>query len=179
MEISNLQYKDLLNLEEFEYFFRFKKENDNFEELWKMKSTAREALNSWLMGIRVSESIAEVISNTASELIENCIKYSIIGTSSFVLIFVCKNIITIETINLAEADHKSNVVDFINYINSSEKTTAEIYLEKITEATATNESRLGLLKIKMETDGLVNLCRTIKDEKNVVHLYVEMPISEL
>ncbi len=177
MKISDLQYRDLMDLEEFEYFFRFKKESDNFEELWRMKSTAREALNEWLIGIHISVSVSEIIANAASELIENCIKYSIIGASSFVLIHVFKKVITIETVNIAEADQKESVVNFIDYINNSNKPTSEIYLEKITESITSNKSQLGLLKIKMETDGEVSICKTIQDKENVVHLCVEMPLN--
>jgi hypothetical protein len=169
-------YKKLLLENDFEYFFKFKKTDTNFEDLWRMKSTARESLREWLLAIHTSPHLSEVISNSASELIENCIKYSHEETLSFVLIRVDGRIVTIETVNQSEPEELASVREFIRAIHLGEKTPAEMYVEKISESLQSGKSQLGLLRILMETEGTLELVEDAEQEKEV-HLLVTIKVG--
>jgi len=170
-----LAYNDLINRNDFEYFFRFKKTENNFEDLWRMKTTAREALREWLFSMHKTPQMVEVIANSSSELIENCIKYSDQGSFSFVLMRVHGDEVTIETANKAEPELKQNVVRFVEYITAKQNNPTEIYIKKITESLATGKSQLGLLKILMETEGAMEVVQD-KGEENIVHLKVTIKV---
>ncbi len=167
-------YEDISKRQDFEYFFRFMKTQDNFEELWRMKASARESLREWLMATHAVPKTVEVISNSASELIENCIKYSEMNAHSFVYIQVMGKTVGIETMNSSTADQKRKISEYIQFINSTSKgNPTRIYLDKIAESIHTGKSQIGLLKILMETKGTLELIDH-KNEKNIVHIRVRM-----
>lgn len=163
-----IRYDELENKRDFEYYFRFKKEKDNFDDLWRMKSTAREALKEWLVAIHSDLKQAEDIANGCSELIENTIKYSAVSTNAFVVIKSYDGKVVVETVNKSEPDQYRTVRDFIEYINKGDKKLEELYIERITMSITTGGSQLGILKVMMETHGSFELID--QEEENVVHL---------
>lgn len=167
-----INYHSLKSKADFEYFFRFQKHSDNFETLWRMKSSARESLREWLSAINTSPKSAEVISSASSELIENCIKYSEPETFSFVLIKVHKNTIDIETMNRATKEQKSEVDNFMESIYTSDLTPTELYINKMIESIKSPKSQLGILRIMMETEGEVLMIDN--NDESVVHFSVSM-----
>ncbi len=169
-------YQNIKKHQDFEYFFRFMKTEDNFEELWRMKSSARESLKEWLMSTHAVPKKAEVISNSASELIENCIKYSIMNAHSFVYIQVMGKTVTIETMNSSNPEQKSKIAEYMHFINTNSKDNpTRLYLEKIAESVHTGKSQIGLLKILMETKGTLEMVDH-PGEENIVHIRVRMNV---
>jgi hypothetical protein len=167
-------YHDIDKHQDFEYFFRFIKTDNNFEELWRMKSSARESLREWLLSTHAVPKKAEVVSNSASELIENCIKYSEINSYSSVYIYVLGKIVGIETLNSSNPEQKSKIDGYIEFINlEGGSNPTKIYLEKITESIQTGKSQIGLLKVLMETQGTLEILEH-KGEDKIVHLRVSM-----
>jgi hypothetical protein len=170
---KTLTYRELMDQNDFEYFFRFKKGQTNFDELWRMKSSARESLREWLMAVHTEPQNAEIIANASSELIENCIKYSLVDAFSFVYIHVEDRVINIETVNKTSEEQREKIKAFLEYINKREKKAAELYIEKISESLISGNSQLGLLKILMETNGSIELLEN-NTENDIVHLKVRM-----
>lgn len=173
--MNRLNYSELKTRNDFEYFFRFKKFNNNFEVLWRMKSSARESLREWLTAIDASPKNSEVISNAASELIENCIKYSKVESYSFVYIRVDGNKIGIETMNKATPDQKRELDYFMKSIKESDLSVTEIYIKKMIESINNKKSQLGILRIMMETEGTVDVVED--NDKDVVHFSVLMEVD--
>lgn len=162
-------YKELLSFDDFEYYFRFKKMDDNFDSLWRMKSNAREALKEWILSIKHDTEKADVTSNACGELVENCIKYSQRDTYAFVFIHVTDNTITIQTLNKCTPEQKNATVEYIKFINSEDTPLEEIYIKKVTESLESGKSQLGLLKILMETKGTMEI---LDDEDDIFHIKV-------
>ncbi len=158
---------------DFEYYFRFKKLPENFEELWRMKSSARESLKEWLVAVKAGFKTAEVIANSASELIENCIKYSVINTFSSIYISVMDGFVRIETVNTASDNNKKVLTQFIEIINSQKESLASLFLKKIMDYAENITSQIGLIKIMMESRGVIRLIDNSK-ENDIVCLRFEM-----
>ncbi len=158
---------------DFEYYFRFKKLSMNFEELWRMKSAARESLREWLVAVHTGHKTAEVIANSASELIENCIKYSIMDTFSSVYIGVAGDCVNIETVNSAALNEINTLKDFIDIISRKKNSLSDLFLKKITDSVSNTSSQIGLIKIIMESHGAIRLIDN-ENDASLVHLLVEM-----
>jgi len=168
-------YEDLMSRSDFQYFYKFRKTDSNFQDLWRMKSAARESLREWLLSIRTEPAMAEVISNASSELVENCIKYSKIGTYSFVLISVVNRDVRVETINSAETEQREKVRSFIRDINSGRKGLTELYIERLTESASSGKSQLGFIKLLMETKGRIEIDES-PDRDEIVALRVSIEV---
>ena len=70
----------LLKEVSFTYRYAFIKSENNFKDLWRLKTTTREALRAWLMAGKASGERGDAIAGACSELMENSIKYSPIGS---------------------------------------------------------------------------------------------------
>lgn len=155
---------------DFEYAFKFRKTEEKFHELWRMKSSARESLKDWLLTSDVSPKMSEVCSNACSELIENCIKFSQDGSSAVVSIKVENKIITVETINSADKKDKTFLIKDIEKLNDAPDLKL-LFAEKLLKPDK-NRSRLGLVKIAMETGGTISLVH--ESDEDIVHMKLEM-----
>ncbi len=169
-----LNYKELYEEKDFEYFFRFKRTENNFTELWRMKSAARESLKEWLLSMHVNPLISEAVSNASSELIENCIKYSVLDAYSFVLINVFERNIFIETVNKAGQEQISGIKEILNYITGSNKTINDVYIERIRQSCMVGKSQLGLVKIILETKG--NIMIIDEKDNDIIHLRIKIEV---
>jgi hypothetical protein len=160
---------------QFEYYFRFKKTGGNFDKLWRMKGSARQSLREWLLAIHTMPKMAEVIANSAGELIENCIKYSDMNTFSFVSIRVDGNVVKMETGNKADPELTKSILQLIDQVRMKKQTLAEIYVEKIKECLTTGKSQLGLIKILLETNGALELLP--EEDQHNVHIKVTVTVK--
>lgn len=173
---------DLKSLEEsdFYYYFKFKKQANNFEKLWKMKASARIALKEWLLAIPYNVDTSDVLANACSELIENCIKYSRIDTNSCVEIYTIKNTVYVETMNYATEEQKQILLDFLKELYSNINTLGELYIQKLSGTIKTGNSQLGLIKIILETKGDIELLKQKPEVKDntIVHIRLKMEMEE-
>lgn len=156
----------------FRYVFKFKKVDSKFDRLWHMKTTARESLKDWLLVTDVSPQMSEICANACSELIENCIKYSSEGSVTDVAIRVANAVITIETINSSSEQHYQELMQTLSQINSGSDL-KQLFVEKLVHS-AVDKSQLGLLKIALETKGVLSLVPN--DNDHILHLVVKMNI---
>lgn len=177
--ITMLDKINLFKDEDFEYFFKFIKNDSNFNELWRMKSLARETLKEWLIATHLDVETAENCANACSELIENCIKFSLVDEYSYVLILVDNDKITVETINKSE-EEKIKILqkNFDCLLNKDIDDITDMYITKLTENTTENseKSQLGIIKIKLETNADFQLVK--RDEKNIVHIKLTMDTNK-
>lgn len=175
MGYDSLEYLNKLKEVDFEYFFKFKKKNDNFNELWRMKTMARESLKEWLIMNKIDYTIAENCANACSELVENGIKYSNENTEIYVLIRIGEGFVTVEIINETEENYKEILM---KYFEDIEKDSAddlmEMYLKKVKSAVNSNHSQLGIIKILMETKGKLEMLDKIN--KDLVHIKLTVSI---
>jgi len=159
---------------DFSYFFQFKKLDDNFDKLWRMKSSARDTLKEWLLTIPYDAETSSTIANACSELIENCIKYSSNNTSSLVEIFVYKEYIFIETSNYSD---KAQIQEFkrcLQGIHENKGNLPRLYIKKLENSQYSGFSQLGLIKILMETHGEFKLLNEHK--KNLLHTQLKIKL---
>jgi len=156
---------------DFEYMFHFYKADDHFDQLWQMKSSARESLKDWLVASSVLPKIAETCANACSELIENCIKYTQANTRAGVAIHVDKTDITVETCNIAEVADCANLRSSIAALQHAVDV-KQLFVEKLMDTVA-GSSHLGLVKIALETKGRLELLKESSDQAVHVRLYME------
>lgn len=161
-------------LEKIQYSFKFVNSKKKFEDLWRMKSSAREAVREWLVISLRDLYKVDVISNSCAELIENCIKYSDEGSVCGVNIELFQNNLIIDTENVASLEHISKLKEQISILNKPNIVLEELYLEKIKRYMSTQESGLGFYKILMETRGHLEL--NCNDRVVQIKLIVELDL---
>lgn len=157
---------------DFHYYFKFKKKIDNFDDLWRMKKTGRLALREWMITFPYEQELANVIANACSELIENCIKYSVVNTAAQVEIFAIRENVYVETINIADEAQILKIKETLKLIEANMDDLVDLYLKKIKKAQDTGKSQLGLIKIIMETQGRLSIIE--EAEKGILHLQLKM-----
>lgn len=164
--------KAQLEKSDFEYFIKFVKTDDNFNELWRMKLLARDSLKEWLIASHVNIKHAEDIANACAELIENSIKYSKEDQEAYVSINIGDHVVVIETYNMCDPHMKDDLHTFVDDLTEERKSKdiSEIYLERMNLSFTTGESKLGLIKILMETDAKIEVVET--GEKDIVFFKV-------
>ncbi len=156
---------------DFEYMFQFYKIEARFDQLWQMKSSARESLKDWLLASSVPPKIAETCANACSELIENCIKYTRENTRSGVAIHVDKTDIIVETCNIAKVEDCSNLRNSISALQVTEDI-KQLFVERLLQQTD-GSGHLGLIKIALETKGRLELLKESADHAVHVRLCME------
>ena len=156
---------------DFEYMFQFYKINAHFDQLWQMKSSARESLKDWLVTSNVSPKVAETCANACSELIENCVKYTQEHTRAGVVIRVDHMNITVETCNIAASEDCRGLSDSIAALQSAHDI-KQLFIEKLTEQTE-GCGHLGLIKIAFETGGRLELLKESANQAVHVCLHME------
>lgn len=159
-------------IRDFSYSFQFKKQSDNFEKLWRMKSSARVSLREWLITIPYDQEKANIIANACSELIENCIKYSVTNTYSCVDIYVIKRNIYIETLNYADIAQITNLQNSIKSIKIHYGNLTHLYIKNLENAAHSALSQLGLIKIIMETQGRLDFIKSLN--RNLIHIRLKI-----
>ncbi len=155
---------------EFEYFVKFKKMTENFDQLWSMKSLSRENIRNWLKNNNIEYNICDNVANACSELIENTIKYGKINEEIFVLINIVEKKIIIETLNKSTIQQKESFTKYLENLSRELPDLTDLYLKRIQNSVITGISQLGLVKIMLETGGKIELLDKNLDE--VVHLKV-------
>ncbi len=156
---------------DFEYMFQFYKSAHHFEQLWQMKSSARESLKDWLLASNVAPKIAETCANACSELIENCIKYTHENTRAGVAIHVDKTDITVETCNIADPKDCNSLTDSIAVLQTTSDI-KQLFIEKLMGQPG-ESGHLGLVKIALETKGRLDLLKESANQAVHVRLYME------
>ena len=158
---------------DFEYSFKFKKSEENFAQLWKMKSSARESLKDWLSVSNISQEVSEICANACSELIENCIKYTPNDGDASVAICVTNATIRIDTVNTATSANQEILNDFIAALDRTDDV-KQLFVEKLLQPFE-GKSHLGLIKTVMETKGRFELvpARKMGDVHLRLHMNVE------
>ncbi|MFH1156548.1 MAG: hypothetical protein V1793_22315 [Pseudomonadota bacterium] len=155
---------------EFAYIFKFKKTDANFNDLWAMKSSARESLRDWLIAWVCDPKTAENCANACSELIENCIKFSIVDTVSTVLIRINEASIVVETRNMADEHNLRMVQNMIQKLATIDD--LREYFAQTLLTPNRGKSQLGILKIIMETKGAISFVNSSDDR--AVHIRLEI-----
>jgi hypothetical protein len=153
------------------YNFRFRKTEEHFNELWEMKSSFREHLQDWLTAADVHPHISEICANACSELLENCIKYTQNHTIATVGIYITGHSILVETINKAEQEHKKTLSDFLNKLQTTSDP-KQLFIDCLMHP-VDGKSQLGLIKVAIETKGILELVE--EEDQEIVHvkLYVQ------
>lgn len=151
--MENLHYENIANKDYADYYFTFKKEDDNFKKLWQLKSAIRESIKEWLFTGLDNLDLTDTIANACSELIENCIKYSLNDTISALYIRLTDTMIVIETLNLCLPEDKAYVTNFITDVNSGKIIPGELYVDRLVTSSHKEKSMLGLLTILLEING--------------------------
>ena len=158
---------------DFEYMFQFYKINAHFDQLWQMKSSARESLKDWLVASNVSPKVAETCANACSELIENCVKYTREHTRAGVAIHVDKTHITVETCNIAEPEDCRSLRHSIAALQAANDV-KQLFIEKLLKQSE-GSGHLGLVKIALETKGRLELLKEQAEQaEQAVHVRLHM-----
>ncbi|MCP4353672.1 MAG: hypothetical protein GY795_50135 [Desulfobacterales bacterium] len=155
---------------DFEYAFRFVKTEENFNELWGMKSSTRESMKDWLIASTVKPEKADICANACSELVENCIKFSKNGSTSVISIKIKDRSIIVETFNESEKEHKNDIAGAFKELNQASDP-RQLFAERLLSPPQQGKGRLGLIKIALETRGKIGL---ENEPENVVHVKLEM-----
>jgi hypothetical protein len=140
---------------EFAYSFKFRKTDTNFNDLWAMKSSARESLRDWMIAWTCGPKTAENCANACSELIENCIKFSLVDTVSTVSIRIRERSIEVETRNRSDRDNLCMVTGMIEKLGEIDDLRS--YFARTLLSPNRGKSQLGILKIVMETRGTLQI----------------------
>jgi anti-sigma regulatory factor (Ser/Thr protein kinase) len=139
---------------EFAYIFKFRKTYTNFNDLWAMKSSARESLRDWMIAWVCDPKTAENSANACSELIENCIKFSLVDTVSTVRIRIREKSIVVETANRSNALNRETIREMIDKVRDMEDLRG--YFARTLLTRTPGKSQLGIIKIIMETQGVIS-----------------------
>lgn len=175
---TQLLFDNELKNNDFEYFFKFLKSHNNFEELWRIKSLARETIKEWLIATRISIKTAENCANACSELIENGIKYSKYDTETFVSINIQNNKVSVKTINnTTNEKQKKEVMEYIDYLNENYNKLNDLYINRLKEHYQSGHNKLGLIKILMETKGRINYIKQKDDDNKIIRIALNMEID--
>jgi len=137
-----------------------------------MKSSARVSLKEWLLTISYDQEKADIIASACSELIENCIKYSKNDSYSLVNIYVKKRNIYIETINYTDRTQIIDLKKSLKLIQIYKDDLTPLYIENLRKVKDSASSRLGLIKIIMETQGKISLIKSWN--RNIIHLLLKI-----
>ncbi len=162
--------KDELLTWDFVYSFRFKKIDEQFDQLWTMKASARESLKDWLVISDIPPRTAEICANACSELIENSIKYTPNGSIAAVSIHVRDNEIIVETINPAEQEHIEELNQSLEALHTAPDS-REVFVDKLMHPIE-GKSQLGLIKIVVETEGALELVKC--DDDHTIHMELKI-----
>lgn len=147
---------------DFAYSFKFRRIEERFDKLWEMKVSARESLEDWLMVSDIPPRTAEVCANACSELIENSIKYARNDSVATVLIRVIENSITVETSNAAEKAHRDALHQALAELKTA-PAPKQLFVKKLLNPLE-GKSQLGLIKIVMETRGILECLPSENEE---------------
>lgn len=168
---------DRLNKNDYTTFFKFIKLTDNFEELWKLKTTARQVLRDWLRSMSFERDISELVSNASCELMENIIKFSKADESAFIVVEVFdQSSISIDTYNKSELFFREKLISFLDGLHKEQKQIEDLYLDRLREAVFSTESRLGIIKILLETGGRVELVD--EEDEEMVHIRFMVDVNK-
>ncbi len=159
---------------DFQFGFRIRKAEENFKKLWTMKSSARESLKDWLLATNIAPKLSEICANACSELIENCIKYSRNDSMATVSISASDVVITVETINRAEKEHKDFIMKIAEKLNAAPD--PQLLFTEMLLNPIDGKSQLGLAKILMETKGKVEIVQ--EPDEAVVHVRLKMKAGD-
>ncbi len=169
-------YNKLLTTEKYVYLLSFKKVNDNFDQLWKMKNSTRESLINWFLTINNSDIDTNIIGNCFDEILENCIKYSLEGYKILVRINTFNDYIYFNSFNVCSDENIDCLDELLQEINSTEN--ENLYIRNLTNLLANKKNPLGLLRIINETGGDISLIDR-NQGKNVVHLRIKINVRKL
>ena len=147
---------------DFRYVFKFRNRKDHFEKLWNMKISARESLDDWLLVSDVPPHLAEICANACSEMIENCIKYSGDDSMTVVAIHVTNTTIMIETVNTTNPEHAAELRKSLDMLEAADDP-KQVFVQKLLNPVQ-GKSRLGLIKIVMETKGTLRVIPHAEDD---------------
>ncbi len=162
---------------DYEYFTKFTKLSDNFNQLWRLKSITRDNLRDWLMNNNVDPVLSENVTNACSELIENSIKFSKENEEIFVLVNISGRKIIVETFNMTGKAQKTKMLSYIEKLNKDTTDISELYVKSIQESVRRGVSRLGILKILLETGGKLELLD--KDKPGFIHIKLTINEKEM
>lgn len=162
------------SVNDFNISYNFLKNNDDFEYLWRMKSIARTSLSEWLFSFKLDDNMVRVSADATSELIENCIKYSLDSTLVYVSVSVSLNEVKIATRNHAESHDIETIFQFVEKINSQRENLNELYIASIIESVSKEKSQLGLIKIMLESDGFIE----VNEKDTVLSVEVCIPLTK-
>ncbi len=160
---------NLLQTHDFEYGFRFNKTESNFKDLWLMISCARESLKDWLISMGVKPEKADDCANACSELVENAIKFSAVGSDSVISLCVNKPKIIVETLNRTQKENVENASQIIRALNDTTDI-RQLMAERL--LSSDEKSQLGLMKSSLDTEGKIELID--ESEPDIVHLKLTM-----
>ncbi len=160
---------------DFAYSFKFQRIEKRFDKLWEMKVSARNSLADWLVVSDIPPRAAEICANACSELIENTIKYSRNGTIVTVMIHFLDNTIAVETCNAAEEEYVKALRQSLAALAAAPDP-KQLFIERLLNPVE-DESRLGLIKIVMETKGTVE-CLPAEDA-NVIRIRLRMQAAQI
>ncbi len=152
----------------------FKNVKNGFIEMvfgprWTYIATVRSFLQSFLSITLADNKWADVISMSASELLENAVKYaSEEGTKIQIEHRKEENKLYLQVENFSVPEHIEMLKKEIEVINEGD--TQEMYLKKMQEAAfrTDGKSQLGLARIRYESNAPIQL----KTENNLVKLIV-------
>ncbi len=158
-----------------EFFLRFQKLADNFDELWEKKSIARQSIYEWLIKQHIESDISKNIIHACSELIENCIKYSQENEEFFLLLKILDKGLLIESLNISTHNQKQKLIDYLRQLSQESVSLPVLYSNRIKESVHIEASQLGIISIMIETGSQFELVD--EEKENVVH--VRLTINEV
>ena len=153
-------------MEDVGYRLKFRNAKERFHELWGMKAHVRENVKDWLVASNVQSRISEICATACSELLENCIKYTSNGAVAVVSVHLSDQTIIVETINPAHGDHIALLHESLDTLQAALEP-KQLFVKHLLNPIA-GKSRLGLIRIVLETRGTLELVQ--EKEKEIVHL---------
>ncbi len=160
-------------LENLGYRISFRKTEERFDELWGMKTHVRESVHDWLAASHVRLRISEVCANACSELLENCIKYTRNGSVVVVSVYLSEQTIVVETINSATGVHVEMLRESLDTLRAASEP-QQLFINTLRNPDE-GQSRLGLIRIILETSGTLELVP--QEEPEIVHLKLRVQLG--
>ena len=148
------------------YRVSFRKTEERFDELWGLKARVRESVHDWLAASNVRLSISEVCANACSELLENCIKFTRNKSVAAISVSLTEQIIVVETINSTHGLHVEVLRQSLDALRAASDP-QQLFINALLNSVE-GQSRLGLIKIILETRGTLELVP--QEEQEIVHL---------
>ena len=140
-----------------------------FGPRWTYIATVRSFLQSFLSITLADNKWADIISMSASELLENAVKYaSEEGTKIQIEHKKEENKLYLQVENFSASENTEMLKNEINIINDGDP--QEMYLKKMQEAAfrTDGKSQLGLARIRYESNAVIQL----KTDNNLVKIIV-------